>query len=219
MTKDNGDIDYCKEGECLAYDDEVNIYKEPYPYFGVKRIVLREKHNYPDNNRLECYAIINDIRAKMTDPDFLISERTNHGNILRKPKLSDFCIIVRKKDQCFDIYREIFAEEGIKLNIVFSEDLQQADAIVAFTSLITLIAAMLNEVTDADVPHLFVSVVRSFLFNYTDQQIFDLLTDNGNIDKNSLERIKNDPTYIRINEFAFAHQNCSMQKLVFLFYQ
>lgn len=215
MTTSHGGIDYNKVGEAMEYDKQVNIYKEPYDGFGIKRIVSKTGVDDDGHKReiWECYAIINDIKQKLKN-GFTVSRR-GEKNVVEKARLGDFCILMRTKAG-YDLYKRIFAKEGIKLNMVYSTNLTEVDAVVVIESLMFFIAYFLGIEECNDPKHYFASLARSYIFQYDDQHIFDLITDEEcKPTKELSEAFKNDEIYVKVSDFTANHKDSSF-KTIFL---
>lgn len=216
MKLSHGGVDYDLKGEALSYDKDVNLYSEPYSNFGVKRITSTSRMGYDglttikEKQMWEALAIIDDIKRKMSDPNYTVSVRTPSGNKIRHVELNDFAIIVRKKKGALDLYSELFANAGIKLNVIYDEALFEADAIIVIQSLISMIAYIQGKAPDVDVRHLYMSLARSYIYQYDDEKIFHVLTSDGEINKDDLSKLKEDDLYKDIEDFAIKHMNDSL---------
>ena len=206
MTLSHGDIAYKDDNEALEYDNEVNLYKEEYDHFGIKRIISFSGKDYDglkknkDRAKWEALAIINDIKNKLAS-GYLVSERDkNKGNVIRKCRPSDFAIIVRKKDG-YDLYKELFTKYDLKLNIEFDTNLVEADAIIAIQSLISIMSYILNIDVKIGLAHVFMSLARSYIYQYDDQKLFDILSTSKN-EQFDINRIKEDAIYQDIESFV-----------------
>lgn len=218
MSLNHGGIDYKKEGEALSYDKEVDLYNEPYPLFGIHRITSKSKKNYDGltstylRKLWECYAIATDIKKKVEVDHIKVSERTRSGNIIRDARYSDFSILTRTKGQ-FKMYAKVFAKLGIKLNLKSETNLTEINAIILLQSLIDMIGYVLGVNEKADVRHLFASIARSYIYQYDDETIFNILTDEGRVDKNDISKIQGDKIYQDILSFAQKHENESFSTI------
>ncbi len=203
MTLNHGGISFIDEMEQLKYDTKVDLYgreaiKNP---FGIYRIVSKNgAYDFKDPAEWEALAIIKDIKDKMTN-GFEIYDRGGKDHKVRKPKLSDFAIIMRTK-KGFDLYQKLFNEFGIPLNNKLSTHLRELDAILVIQSLISLISYKMNN-DEVDVRHLFASIARSYIYCYTDQQVFDALT----MDTSDIETIEKDQIMIDINNFVLENKD------------
>lgn len=213
MTLNHGSISYSKFSESLQYDDEINLYNIPYEHFGVHRITSISSinnDNYPDGAKIwEARAIASDIKNKVKN-QFLISERTSKGNVTRPAKYKDFCILVSKKSSV-DIYQKVFQEFGIKLNCSIKNNLNEIDAITLIQSLLSLMNYLLEDkLTDPYAAHLFASIARSYIYEYSDQKLFDLLYDTSEPKQYFL--MNNDPIMNDLTNFVNNHLSTPFSK-------
>lgn len=207
MTINHGSIAYHQTSESLQYDKDIDLYNKEYKDFGIHRITSLSSINY-DNppcgaKEWEARAIAHDIKKKMKEK-FLVSERTRNGNILRECKYSDFCILVRKASGAVDIYQKVFEEYEIPFNCKIKNDLKEVSAVTVIQSLINLMSYVIQDkVTDYDCVHAFASVARSYLYEYNDKQIYDLVYDKTK----QFFLMNNDPIMIQVIEFVNKHKD------------
>lgn len=206
MNLDRGGIDYTIPGEALSYDKEVNIYSEPYQHFGIKRITSMGivNGNALKRKYWEALAIIDDIKKKIANK-FQVSDRTKEGNKLRDCRLSDFAILMTTTSG-YDLYRKLFAAYDISLNIKYSSNLSEIDAIIVIDSLVNFIGSITG-VVEGDIRHLFASLARSYIFEYDDDKLFNILTDEGKITPDDLSKIQEDDIYKKLADFSEKHAN------------
>ncbi len=212
MSKDHGDVDYTDPDEQLGYDKDVDLYGLPYSHFGISRIVSKGGH-YDSKAPLdwEIAAIIDDIKSKVADPDFLIYEAGTPGK-QRRAKYGDFAILCRKKSS-FLTFQKAFVEAGIPLNIKVSNNLRDISCVIALESLVAFLLAIESK-NDTDIPHLFASLARSYLFEYPDSKLFAILSKTYNGEgADPLASIKEDPIYKQAKEFVFAHKGADFPTL------
>ena len=176
MTLSHGGIDYAFANEGLEYDDAHGPYsKLPYEHFGVSRIVSisgKKDDAFDDPKRWESMAIASDIKNKVENR-FQIYKRTPDGGKLENCSYDDFVIIMRTS-KGFDLYQEVFKECNVPLNKKIKADLTEINAVLLLQSLVELIV---NEITPlgSDKALLFASVARSYIYQYDDQTIYDIL--------------------------------------------
>lgn len=219
MTLDHGSIDYSDNMERLKYDDKVDLFndktlskEERNTYFGVKRITSISGFNndlYKGGSKeWEALAIAYDIKKKVEN-GFLIYQKGKDADknpIKPRPcRYSDFAILVRKKKDAAELYQKIFQECGINLNSNISTDLKEIDAIILIQSLVNLISSKINH-TPCDEKHLFMSIARSYVYQYDDQKLFDILTGDASI-------MENDPIMEEINNFVERNQKTTFSAL------
>lgn len=167
MTMDHGDIEYTSELQQLKSGRQSPADFQRKEGYGITRLnyVMKSKMSTAEKRRMECLSIIGDIQDRI---------RRNEMVGDRKIRYSDFCIIVRTKSN-YAIYQELFQQYGIPLNNKAKANLKGIDALNALQSLLSLMDYRMHG-TKADVRHLFASVARSYLFSYSDQKIYDLVT-------------------------------------------
>ena len=179
MTLSHGGIDYAFANEGLLYDDEHGPYsKLPYKNFGVSRITsISGKNNdaFGDPKKWEAMAIASDIKNKV-ESHFKIYKRTPEGGALEDCTYDDFVIIMRTT-KGFEDYQEVFKDAHIPLNNKLKSDLKEINAILLLQSLTELIV---NEIypLGSEKAFLFASVARSYIYQYDDQTLYDILKDH-----------------------------------------
>ena len=118
---------------------------------------------------------VNDIKSKINE-GYEVYSREKINDIQegpRKCRYSDFAIIVRTKRES-RTFMEIFSKYNIPLNLILDTDLLEIDAIIVIQSLFSLIGNAIFGIS-VDKRHLFASVARSYLYQYTDQQVHECL--------------------------------------------
>ena len=206
MRVDHGAIDYKNsEADHLRYDEKVNLYKEKYPNFGVHRYIVPDlpiSHfslNSSQENESEAIAIVNDIKSKI-DSGYQVYEK---GKGLRKCKASDFAILSRVKTN-FSMYERYFSQMGIKLNKSIPSSLRELDSIIYLESLLKMVNRFIGGDEDADEKHLFMSIARSYVYQYDDNKLYHIIYDGS---------YKNDPLYLKIKNFSESHKNETLRVL------
>ncbi|MCR5112326.1 MAG: UvrD-helicase domain-containing protein [Acholeplasmatales bacterium] len=203
MTEDHGSVNYDNYNETLNYDENVNLYGKDYPEQGIYRITsisgIEDDGYEKGSKEWEALAIINDIKQKV-ESGFRVYDRSIGG--IRECKYGDFCILMRTKSG-YKMYQELFSKYDIPLNSELSVNLTEIDAIIVLESLIKMLDHIINR-TKIDIKHIFASIARSYLFEYSDQEIFDIVTFKS--DK-YLEKIFNDKIYLALKDFAYNNKD------------
>ena len=212
MTMDHGGIAYNQASESLQYDDEINLYNKPYDNFGVFRIVSKSSINNDNSSysakEWEARAIATDIASKLKNK-YKVSRRTKNGNVVDECKESDFCILVGV-NSCVDLYQKVFQEFGIPLNCKIKKDLYEVNVVRVIKSLLGMMNYIkLGKQSDPVFAHIFASVARSYLYEYDDQTLYDLLNDSTH----QYVRLSNDPIVIEATNFMINHENSSFGQL------
>ena len=205
MTLSHGGIDYAFTNEGLEYDDEHGPYsKLPYDHFGVSRIVSisgEDDDSYYDAKEWEAKAIASDIKNKVKN-HFKIYKRTPNGGELVDASYGDFVIIMRKGTG-FEKYQEIFKQAGVPLNNKFKTNLKEINAILLLQSLVELIVNEMHPLEGSDKFFLFASVARSYIYQYDDQTIYELLKDHDE------SKIDDDPIMQEVHQFIDDNKDVS----------
>ena len=120
----------------------------------------------------EIFIIANDIKNKIDNKYKIYDKETKS---LRECTYSDFVILLdRSKD--FDLYKKIFEYKNIPLSINKEEKVNDEIILMVLKNLLISLVKINNNELDDDFIHAFVSVLRSFVFEYTDEEIFELYT-------------------------------------------
>ncbi len=120
---------------------------------------------------MEFFYIANDILNKVGTYEVFDSDL----NRLRKARFDDFAILISVSSQ-FEAFKQIFEYKGIPLAINKNEPFLNYIDIDAYRNLFKLLYAL----TDAEyykkhVKHAFLSVARSYLFDFSDDEIITQL--------------------------------------------
>jgi ATP-dependent helicase/nuclease subunit A len=91
---------------------------------------------------------------------------------LRNITYSDFSIIMDRATN-FDLYKKVFSYFGIPITILKDEKMNESDDVLVIRNLIKLILKIRDNVIDTEFKYLFVSIMRSFLYNISDDDIMD----------------------------------------------
>ena len=124
---------------------------------------------------VEIFIIANDIKEKIKN-DYKIFDKDELK--LRNARYDDFVILLdRSKD--FNLYKKIFDYLNIPLSIYKDETINDEMLLVLLKNIILTIKKIKENNLDNDFRHYYISIVRSFLFEYSDEKIFDLFLNNS----------------------------------------
>lgn len=142
------------EGNC-NYDMEIIRYQSnpEYKMYSVAEI--------------EAFIIADDLLKRMETMIVYDNEIKNK----RKVKFSDFCILIDKTTH-FETIKKIFEYKGIPLAINADYDLSNSILSKIICNLLNVIAKIYHKKLDASYFHSFTSVARSFIMEYSDEQIY-----------------------------------------------
>lgn len=167
MDNDIGNADYIKTHNMIygnkLYDEE-----------DTKNNNSLEIYNYSledeefTNVEKELFIISEDITKKIKEkyPVFDKEEKK-----LRPIKYSDICIITDRNTHLTN-YRKILEYNKIPSVIYMDEELTSDTVIMVIKNLIDFVNHVKNNILDDKFRYLFISIARSFLFNYSDDLIY-----------------------------------------------
>lgn len=181
MSKGHGGLDYV-DIERLHYDDTTDLFNESKlskeGEYGINILrnyrLFNERITSQDHVRSECLEIISDILNKIRNHYQVLGK----DQILRDCRFSDFAIIIRKKRN-FSVYKDLFTQYGLPLNMTEKTHLKDRDPILLLQSLLKLYVQLKNKDKSDNLLHLFMSIARSYIYGvekgYADEKIYDLV--------------------------------------------
>ena len=184
MTKDINAIDY-SNGHHFGYgakDYETNkpncsYETEVYSYEYEKSAETVEK---------ECQIIISDIQKKINE-GYRVYDRKLKDT--RKVDYKDFAIIIDRGTE-FNTYRRRLSEANIPLKVEAKEILFKSDIILVVKSLVRMLNLALKSDYGQSYRHAFLSVARSFLYEYHDDKLYEIYKSNGFLKEEFAQRIE-----------------------------
>ena len=127
------------------------------------------------NEEVEAFIIAKDIKEKIENNFQVLDKETEK---LRCANYDDFCIIM-DRGTTFDLYKKVFEYNGIPLVIYRDEKLNTSYDILIIRNIIKFIIKIKEKEYDKEFKYLFTSIARSYLFEYTDEQIFSIFKNNS----------------------------------------
>lgn len=135
---------------------------------------LYDKNSGFKKEEYEIFIIANDIKNKVTN-GYMVYDKDN--SVFRKANYSDFVILIDKSKN-FELYKKIFEYFNIPLSIQKDENLKDSLLLHLLNNLITLVIKINDNEIDDMYKHSLVSVLRSFIFEYSDEEILDIYSKN-----------------------------------------
>lgn len=139
-----------------------------------------------NNDEIEAFIIGNDIINKINSHYKIIDKDTS---VLRDFKYDDACIIM-DRGSSFDTYKKIFEYLSIPLITWADNELNESDTISIIKNIISLIIKIKENKYDKEFRYYYVSISRSYLFNYNDNDIFNTFIDNSLYDNDIFMKAK-----------------------------
>lgn len=165
-----GNTTYNEEGK-LEYSNDMEIYS-----------YLYEKDNIYKKEEVEAFIIANDIKNKMENKYQVFDKDTLEK---RDIKYSDVVILMDRSTQ-FNLYKKIFEYMNIPLTIYKDESITDSVDIGIIKNIINLI---INRNYDINFKYSFVSILRSYLFNLEDNEIFKYINNKNYKDSDLIKKI------------------------------
>ena len=137
-------------------------------------------YNYDKNigftqEEIEIFFIAKDIKKKVDEKYKIFDKDTLE---IRDCSYNDFVILLDKSTN-FDLYKKIFQYFNIPITKFNSTNLTEEIEIVLIKNILKLIINRRNKVYDVEFKYALTSILRSYLYEYTDQEIFNLVTSNN----------------------------------------
>ena len=175
MDNDIGNADYVLSHNMVygntmydLEDTKVNNSLEIYNY------KMDDNDEYSKEEK-ELFIIAEDITDKIKNKYQVFDKKTGK---LRDIKFSDICIIT-DRNKYLDKYKKILEYNSIPSVLYKDEILTNDDDILVLKNLISLVDYVSRDIYDNKFKYLFTSVARSFLFEYSDDKIYQILTNKS----------------------------------------
>ena len=186
----------------LVMDDKIGgaEYKQTHQMiFGntsyIEQGKINENHNFEILNyryedktytkeEIEIFTIATDIKNKIENK-YQVYDKDN--NIIRNIEYKDFCIIMDRNTE-FPKYKKIFEYMHIPLTLYQDEVLTIENDILVLKNIMNFIVKINKKEYDTQFKYYFTSIARSYLFNISDNDIFNSFK-NKNFYNNNIFKI------------------------------
>ena len=123
---------------------------------------------------IEFFNIAKDINSKINNHYQILDKETNK---LRDITYKDFSIIM-DRNSSFQLAKKILSYFNIPTTLYIDEDLNNSTEINFIKNIITLLICIKNNDYSAKCRFAFASIARSFLYNLSDEEIYNIITTN-----------------------------------------
>ena len=134
-----------------------------------------DKDTKYSKEEIEIFAVANDIKNKVLNKYQVMDKKTNK---LRDITYNDFVILMNKSKN-FELYKKIFEYLEIPLTIKRDENLLNNININIIKNICELILLQKNKQFDDNYKYNFLSIARSYLFEYDDNVLFNMIKNNN----------------------------------------
>ena len=124
---------------------------------------------------IEIFFIAKDIKKKVEEKYQIFDKETLQ---IRDATYKDFAILLDKSTN-FDLYKKIFQYFNIPMTKYNATNITEEIEIVLIKNILNLIINRREKKYDVEFKYSLVSILRSYLFEYNDQEIFDIITKNN----------------------------------------
>jgi len=158
-----GNTSYIEKGT-TGQNNDFEIYQYEY-----------EKGSEYSKEEIECFMIAKDIKEKI-DSKYQVFDKDE--GILRDISYKDFVILMDRTTN-FDLYKRIFEYFGIPLAMLKDEKMNEDQDILVLNNLVQFVVKVKDGKIDTEFKYLFMSILRSFLYEYDDDKIFNYFVSNN----------------------------------------
>jgi len=169
-----GNTTYIEEGK-TEQENNMEIYNYEY-----------DKELGYSKEEIEAFIIANDIKEKVKNK-YQIFDKDK--KILKDATYGDFAILL-DKSAYFDLYKKIFEYLEIPMTKYVSTNIIKEEEIGLIKNILKLLISEKEKNYDVEFKYAFTSIARSYLFSYTDQEIFDYIKDNKYHESSLMKIIK-----------------------------
>lgn len=135
---------------------------------------------------IEIFAIGNDIKNKISKGYQLYDKDSSE---IHKATYQDF-VILMDRSTCFELYKKIFNYLQIPITLYKDETFNDSTCFFVIKNLIKLLISYNQKNFNKDFKFSFTSIARSFLFEYDDQKIYDIVINNNWYNNSLFQTIK-----------------------------
>ena len=186
MNDDIGGADYLKTHQMVfgnnAYFNE-GATKQDYD---LEILEYENSNNNFSKDEVECFLIANDIKNKINS-NYQVFDKDEL--VLRHARYSDFVILLDRSTN-FDLFKKIFEYYQIPLNILKEEKMNNDQDIYVLNNLIKFVIKVNKKEYDSDFRYLFISIMRSFIYNEKDDVIFKYFLNKNYYDSDLFKKAK-----------------------------
>lgn len=174
MNKTLGGADYASSHAMCFGNDNYRENKDDVNYnFEVLEYEQDDDQTF-SKAEIEIFTIARDIQSKINSKFKVFDKKTSK---LRLFTYSDAVIII-DRSKYFDDYKRVFEYLNIPLTILKDGKLNASTDVELIKNIIDFIIHLKNNIYDSTFKFDFMSIGRSFLYEYSDEYLFDIISQN-----------------------------------------
>lgn len=132
------------------------------------------KDDIYSKDEIEIFYVAQDIKKKIENKYQIYDKKIG----LRNVEYSDFAILLDRSNK-FDLIKKIFLYFNIPVTKYSSSNVTDSTELLLIKNIITLILKRRDNIVDIDFKYSFLSIARSYLFEYSDDEIFEMIYKNN----------------------------------------
>lgn len=137
-------------------------------------------------DEIEAFTIAKDIQKKITSKYQVLDKNTGK---LRDIQYNDFVILMDRSSK-FTLYKKIFEYFQIPLTILKDENIMNQNEVYLINNILKLIECVEKKEDNNRFRYCFVSIARSYLYSYTDQEIFHIINHHQYFETEIIQKIQ-----------------------------
>ncbi len=138
-------------------------------------------------DEIEAFIIAEDIENKIRN-NYQVFDKDR--GVLRTIGYNDFVILMDRSSK-FDLYKKILEYKNIPLTILKDDNIMNHTEIYLIHNLLKLVIKTKQKQIDTEFKYSFLSIGRSYLYRYSDQELFDIIKDNSYFETDIMIKINN----------------------------
>jgi len=134
-----------------------------------------DKNSKLTREEIEAFIVAEDLRKKVNEGYLIFDKDTK---VVRPCTYSDF-VILMDRTTSFDIFKNVLNYYEIPTLLFKDENIINEDEILLFKNYIKLLLQIHDNIYDQTFRYVFVSVSRSYLYNMSDDEIYNCFNENS----------------------------------------
>lgn len=185
MTDEYGKANYKKDHQMIFGNTLYNTIGklDTKSNLEIKNYEYNKESNYT-RDEIEIFTIATDIKNKV-EQSYQVFDKDR----LRSITYNDFVILIDRTTK-FDLYKKIFEYMGIPLRKYADTNILLDDEIIIIKNLLGLIIKINEKKQDNTFKHYLTSILRSYLYNYKDDEIYKIIKNNDYINTTLIKTLK-----------------------------
>ena len=174
MDKDIGGASYFDDHQMIfGQDNYLSVNKENYDMEFLNYTM--DEDNSFTKEEIEVFTIAKDIKDKINNHYQVLDKKTKES---RDVNYSDFAILM-DRSKLFNLYKKVFEYLNIPVTIMKDSTITDSIDLSIIKNIYYLVIHHNDKLKDVKYKYAFVSLARSYLFAYSDNEILEILNSNS----------------------------------------